>query len=305
MVNNWKPNDATDATESVIGQEAAGLHGQSHTDQTEVVLHLPTPHMAIDQGEQVQMEQLTTHNENPTDYIYQVSNNDYECELELTQTCTVKGNLKRHIKFWQSIGTSSFILSIINNGYKIPFNTIPPKNVQRNNRSALQYAEFVDQAISHLIQSYRIVRTGKTLHIVNPLSVSVQPSGKLHLILDLRHVNQYVAKNTVKYEDWRTGLTYFKKDYFMISFDLKSGYHHIDIHPESQTFLGFAFTVLPFGLTSAPYIFTKCLKPLEKYWRRQGIGIALCLDDGWLTEAKYEDCINLSKESEKILKMQA
>jgi hypothetical protein len=51
----------------------------------------------------------------------------------------------------------------------------------------------------------------------------------------------------------------------MISFDLKSGYHHIDIHPGSQTFLGFAwkkpedesftyyqFTVSPFGLSTAP-----------------------------------------------------
>ena len=27
----------------------------------------------------------------------------------------------------------------------------------------------------------------------------------------------------------------------MISFDLKSGYHHIDIHPNHQTFLGFAW----------------------------------------------------------------
>ena len=27
----------------------------------------------------------------------------------------------------------------------------------------------------------------------------------------------------------------------MISFDLKSGYYHIDIHPSHQTFLGFAW----------------------------------------------------------------
>ena len=42
----------------------------------------------------------------------------------------------------------------------------------------------------------------------------------------------------------------------------------------------FVFTVLPFGLSSAPYIFTKCLKPLEKYWRFNGVNIALFLDDG-------------------------
>ena len=41
----------------------------------------------------------------------------------------------------------------------------------------LQYAEFVDQAISDLIQSYRIVRTGETPHVVNPLSVSVHRQG--------------------------------------------------------------------------------------------------------------------------------
>jgi hypothetical protein len=49
---------------------------------------------------------------------------------------------------------------------------------------------------------------------------------------------------------------------------LKSGYHHIDIHPDHQQFLGFSwnfdgvqkyyvFNVLPFGISSAGHIFTK------------------------------------------------
>ena len=29
----------------------------------------------------------------------------------------------------------------------------------------------------------------------------------------------------------------------------------------------FQFTVLPFGLSSAPFIFTKLIKPLEEFWR--------------------------------------
>ena len=92
----------------------------------------------------------------------------------------------------------------------------------------------------------------------------------------------------------RTGkLSYFVKDAYMFSFDLKSGYHHIDIAQEHQTFLGlswrapdsskeifYVFTVLPFGLSSAPNVFTKVLKPLEKYWRIQGLCIAIFLDDG-------------------------
>jgi len=89
-------------------------------------------------------------------------------------------------------------------------------------------------------------------------------------------------------------MSYFVKDGYMFSFDLKIGYHNVDIAQEHQTFLGFSwraadsikeifdvFTVLPFGLSSAPYVFTKVLKPLEKYWRVQGLCIAIFLDDGW------------------------
>ena len=55
------------------------------------------------------------------------------------------------------------------------------------------------------------------------------------------------------------------------------------------------FTVLPFGLSSAPHIFTKTLKPLEKHWRHQGICIAIFLDDGWAIERDREVCSSISK----------
>ena len=58
-----------------------------------------------------------------------------------------------------------------------------------------------------------------------------------------------------KYEDVRVALLYCEKGNFLLTFDLKSGYHHVDIHESSQTYLGFEwwgshykFTVLPFGL---------------------------------------------------------
>ena len=113
-------------------------------------------------------------------------------------------------------------------------------------------------------------------HGYNALSVSIQPNGKKRLVLDLRFINNLLIKRRVKYEDWKVTLSYFQKGSFMITFDLKRGYHHIEIHPDYVTFLGFAwkfpkeasiryfvFSVLPFGLSSAPYISTKCLKRLR------------------------------------------
>ena len=52
----------------------------------------------------------------------------------------------------------------------------------------------------------------------------------------------------------------------------------------------YVFTVPPFGLSTAPYVFTKLLKPLEKRWRLQGIWIAIFLDDGWGIVQDKQDC---------------
>lgn len=46
--------------------------------------------------------------------------------------------------------------------------------------------------------------------------------------------------------------------------------------------------ILPFGLSSAPYIFTKCLRPMVRYWRQSGVNIVLYLDDGLGLAESYE-----------------
>ena len=63
-------------------------------------------------------------------------------------------------------------------------------------------------------------------------------------------------------------MSYFMQGALMFSFDLKSGYHHIEIFEGHQTYLGFSwkgadsnltkfyvFTGLLFSLSSAPHIF--------------------------------------------------
>ena len=73
-----------------------------------------------------------------------------------------------------------------------------------------------------------------------------------------------------------------------MNFDLKSGYHHLDIWEAHQSYLGFSwemdgarkyfvFVVLPFGLATACYAFTKLLRPLI---RGQGLRAVLYLFDG-------------------------
>ena len=83
----------------------------------------------------------------------------------------------------------------------------------------------------------------------------------------------------------------FPSGMFTYCFDLKSAYHLIDICAEHMKFLSFKwptgdgrmkfyeFTVLPFGLTSAPYVFTKVLRQLISF-RHGHHRVLLYLDDG-------------------------
>lgn len=199
--------------------------------------------------------------------------------VESLSTTRVKGRLRDHIGFWATIKAPQFILDIIADGYKLPLVHTPPRSFSKNNLSAIKSGDFVQETIEELLASDRIVdQPQEKLHVVNPLSVSIQSSGKKRLILDLRFVNQHILKKRVKFEDSKKALEYFCLGGYASKFGLKSGYHHIDIFPPHQSFLGFswtfpdgstrffAYTVLPFGLSSAPYIFTKLLRPLVKHW---------------------------------------
>lgn len=62
------------------------------------------------------------------------------------------------------------------------------------------------------------------------------------------------------------------------------------------------FTVLPFGLSTAPHIFTKTLKPIVKFWRHQGVCLALFLDDGWFIETDLLAASSLARKVYNDLK---
>jgi len=221
---------------------------------------------------------------------------------EPLKNCSVRGRLKQHIRFWERIEAPEFIIDTIREGYKIPFVVVPPYCVRKNNKSANLYDDFVKEAIEELLEGDRISEVGcrKDLHVVNPLSVSVQSSGKKRLILDLRIVNKCIYKQKFKFEDHKKALEYFVQGGYATKFDLKSGYHHVDIFPEHRQYLGFCWTfqdgverffmfnVLPFGLSTAPYMFTKLLRPLVKLWRCRGLHSVLYLDDGLNFEESYE-----------------
>ena len=66
---------------------------------------------------------------------------------------------------------------------------------------------------------------------------------KLRLILDLRHINQLLRVPKIKFEDIRTIRDLYQQGDYFFKFDIKSGYHHTDILPEHQKYLGFKWKI--------------------------------------------------------------
>ena len=83
------------------------------------------------------------------------------------------------------------------------------------------------------------------------------------------YVDNLLVAPKFGYEDLRSLAQVFDQNYWFFTWDLISGYFHVDTYEPHQTgFLGiwigfngitkyFVFTVLPFGLSNACYCFAK------------------------------------------------
>ena len=203
---------------------------------------------------------------------------------------SVRGGLFNCSNYWKdTLNASPFVQSIVQEGYRIPFNSIPDSCFLKNNKSARDHPEFVSGAICDLLEGGYIEEHSQPPYCINPLSVA--KGKKLRLVLDLRNINGHLRKQSFKYEDLRSLSQLFEEKFWFFTWDLKSGYHHVDIYFAHRKFLGFSwlfdgtmryftFSVLPFGLSSACFCFTKLLRPLVKRWRYMSHAAFVYLDDG-------------------------
>lgn len=198
--------------------------------------------------------------------------------VQESEPVSVQGRLHEHADVW--LNASQFVRDIVTKGYWLPFLRLPWPVFKSNHSSSIQHLESVSSAIRELVSSGCVVSTDSCLTVCSPLSVVSSAKGKLRLVLDL---NQFLPERKFKYEGLNLVPLIFKQGEFFFTFDLKSEYYHVDIHPDCWRYLEFSwetgkvckfymFRVLPFGLSTACYVFTKLLRLLIKRWRSSGIG---------------------------------
>lgn len=156
----------------------------------------------------------------------------------------------------------------------------------------------MSKAIKELLQQGAIVQCNSSPdQFVSRIFLANKPDGRKRFILNLKHLNTYIDAPHFKMEDIRTALRLVQKDCFLASIDLKEAYFHLPIHPDHRKYLRFEFqgkiyefSCLPFGLSSAPYTFTKLIKPIIQSLHSRGITCINYLDDFLIIDVSYEGC---------------
>ena len=175
----------------------------------------------------------------------------------------------------------AFVTSGIRDGFRIGFDPslVSLKSASSNMRSSAEHPSVIDSYLQAEVSSGRVagpfpVPPLPSLHRsrFGVIPKNNQP-GKWRLILDLsspagQSVNDGIPKPpfTVQYvsvDAFIDGIMSLGRGTLMAKFDVASAYRNVAIHPDDRPLLGmkwrgqyFVDLVLPFGLRSAPFIFT-------------------------------------------------
>ena len=205
-------------------------------------------------------------------------------------------------------------------GFHIGFDRrVNCKSVEKNMKSALENMEPVDEYLKTELQAGRIVGPidpAKASHLqisrFGVIPKAGQP-GKWRLILDLsspsgHSVNDGVDKSlcSLKYatvEDAVQQIIKVGKGALLAKIDIQHAYRNVPVHRDDRALLGMVWqgklyidTVLPFGLRSAPKIFSAIADALEWVLTKYGVTFILHYLDDYLTTGKPE-----SKECQQNL----
>ena len=207
--------------------------------------------------------------------------------------CPEGGRLQKFWQVWQRLGANPRAVSILKEGYSLPFKMRPPltrfpiiQSGYANPTRNLSLKEALTSLTGKLVVEPVLVRS--SLAFYNRLFLVPKPENKWRPILDL---SQNLKTDTFKMETPETIRTSLQQGEWVTSLDFSDAYFHIPIHPRSRKYMRFflnkrtyQFTTLPFGLATAPLEFTKVVKEVKLMAQNKGIRIHQYLDD-WLLRA--------------------
>lgn len=209
------------------------------------------------------------------------------------------GRLGKFYNKWKTITTDSYILQCLK-GYRIPFTNKPkqtrvPKQFQFSNIEKSK----TKHCIKELVFKGAIQRCKpKKGQFLSSYFLIKKPNNTFRFILNLKRLNEFITAPHFKLEDFRAVKNIIFFNSFMASVDLRDAYFVIPVYKGYRKYLRFVFedqlyefTCIPFGLCTAPFLFTKIMKLVIRHLRSKGFLSISYLDDFLLLGSSEEECL--------------
>ena len=213
----------------------------------------------------------------------------------------VGGCLARHWLTWQTMGAEPAVVSILREGYHVPFSgTAPPltgnpvdfRTYHPTSAKALALA----QEVSKMLEKDAVeIVSDPGPGFYSRLFLVEKATGGWRPVIDLSPLNAFIPLTPFRMETVASVLASIREGDFLASIDLKDAYFQIPIHRSSRKYLRFLsggvvyqFKALCFGLCTAPQVFTQVFATISVWAHCHGIRLLRYLDD-WLILASSED----------------
>ena len=216
--------------------------------------------------------------------------------LVKSQTSFRAGKLKHFLPQWEAITADPTILQIVT-GVKIEFKSsvAPTQHYGRPSVFNRHQHSIVNAEIDKLLAKGVIIPAAQ--EFISTIFLRPKKDGTHRTILNLKAFNEFIAHHHFKMDTLEAAVNMMRPGCFMALVDLKGAYYTVPIHASHQKYLKFCFdgalykyTCLPYGLASAPRIFTKLLKPAYATLRSMGHLNSGYIDDSYLQGDTSAEC---------------
>ena len=193
------------------------------------------------------------------------------------------GRLQRWWKEWEKIDLKT--ANWLKEGIRIELLEDPQRIYRMERVRSKEEVNILSAELKALMEKEAVEERGEKSLLESPWFY-VKEADKNRPILDMKRINQYVKYEKFKMENLQTLLDLIEPGDYICQVDIKSAYQLLPLHKESQKYATFQFQgkfyqykTIPFGLSSAPRIFSKIMKTALTPIRRQGIRCTSYIDD--------------------------
>ena len=214
----------------------------------------------------------------------------------------VGGRLRDYVEFWRRLGAPKSVLVALR-GYSLPFSRPPPTRRVRASDSTIlrdvEKARVVDEEVQSLLAKGAIKEVvDESPGYFSKIFVVPKKDGGWRPIINLKKLNaDFLHAPHFRMDTTRDVASILRPGDWTTSIDLKDAYFHIPVDEKSRRFLRFVwrgkvfeYLVLPFGLCTAPLIFTMVSKVLKAHLHTLGIRSIFYLDDILIAASTRDLC---------------